>query len=91
MNLHFYHTLTGIGIFSFLLSKVLLHFYLDYRQKRSLGLSSLMISPVYYLRPYRLEVDEPLRKWKVCCNACGFLAIVALVLNLIVGLLIYYR
>ncbi len=50
---------------------------------------SLLISPGYYLRPYRSSVDPSAAKWKYLCNSCLVLSVVSLVLNIVIGLAIY--
>ncbi len=87
--MHLAHTLTGFGILFFMLCKLVLHYYLDGRHLRSLGLMSLLISPGYYLRPYRLSVDPSAAKWKYLCNSCLVLTAVSLFLNILIGLAIF--
>lgn len=87
--MHLAHTLTGFGILFFMLGKLVLHYYLDGRHLRSLGLMSLLISPGYYLRPYRSSVDPSAAKWMYLCNSCLVLSVVSLVLNMVIGLAIY--
>ncbi|MFN8153819.1 MAG: hypothetical protein U0Y08_05970 [Bacteroidia bacterium] len=89
MSLHLYHNLSGGAIVFFIVCKVVVHYYLDKRHQRNPGLSIWLVSPGYYFRWYRLPVEPGAVIWKQICNACLVLVLVVLVLNFVIGLVIY--
>jgi hypothetical protein len=88
MDIHLLHTLSGIAILLSLLCKVLVHFYLDYLHQRNLSLGSLLIMPLVYLLPYKSKVDIRYAALKITCNFFLVFSGVALILNVIIGILL---
>jgi hypothetical protein len=89
MDLHFLHTVSGLAIILSLLCKVSLHFYIDYEHQRDVSLSTLLVMPLLYLRPYKSPVNADYIKWKYLCNSFLLLTGISLLLNIIFGILIY--
>jgi len=89
MNLHDLHNLTGFAILLSLIAKFIIHYYLDYLHDRSLGLNSILLMPFHYFIPYKSKVNGEYNKLKYLCNFLLLLAIIALLLNVAFGVLIY--
>lgn len=89
MNFHFLHTLTGIVLFISLILKVILHYYLNYLNGKSLGFNSFLIMPTRYLIPFRENVSIENLTFKYLCNSFLVISCISLILNIIFGILIY--
>ena len=88
MNYNLLHTITGFGIILSLIAKVITHYYIDYVHERGLSLSSLVIMPLYYFRPYNSEVNPEYKILKYICNSFLILAGLSLFLNIVFGVLL---
>ncbi len=89
MNLHFLHTLSGCAIVFFVIGKITIHYYLDYLHGKSLGFSSIVITPLYYLLPYNFSVNIEYTTLKHLCNLSLVLTCISLFLNILLGILVY--
>jgi len=90
VNFHTLHTISGFAIFLSLITKSIIHYYLDNRHGRGIGLNSLLIAPIQYLIPYRSEVNKEYRRLKFLCNSLIVITYGSLLLNLIFGVLILF-
>lgn len=86
MDYHLLHTVTGILCTVFLANKVILHCLLDRRVKSG---SAFLFSPLQYLRPYRKTTADNNKVVATACNVSLMLAVLMLVLNGIIGIMIY--
>ncbi len=89
MILHLLHTLSGYAIILFLISKIIIHYYLDHLQGRDLGLSSMLLMPLQYISLYKSNVNSEYSGLKYLCNLLLILTFISLIANVIFGLLIY--
>ena len=89
MILHTLHTISGCFVVLAIIAKIIIHYYLDKLHQRSVGLASLVIIPLNYLKPYRSDVDSNHILLKKGCNFMLLLAGIFLFINLMLGLLIY--
>jgi len=89
MNFHFLHNLTGIILLISLILKVIIHYYLNYLNGRSLGFNSFLIMPTRYLIPFRDEVSIENLTLKFLCNSLLVISCISLILNIIFGIFIY--
>jgi len=89
MNLSLLHNLSGCTIFLALMAKVALQLWLDYLQTNVFSFRSIVLFPKHYFLPYRNKVDGPCRNLKKVANFLLIVAAVALVVNIVAGLLIY--
>ena len=89
MNFHLFHRISGWCILLLLISKIITHYYLDYLNNRSLGLTSIPIMPLQYLLPYKYNVNSDLKNWKSLCNMLALILYGSLLLNILFGALIY--
>jgi hypothetical protein len=89
MNLQLLHTLSGFMIVLSLLSKVIVHYYLDDLHDRAISPGAILFSPFQYLLPYKPDVKNEYLKLKRLCNFFLALAAISLILNIIFGVLIY--
>jgi hypothetical protein len=85
---HSLHNLTGFLIIIAFVSKVGLHFYLDYLSHSSISLNNIFLFPLQYIRPYKEEVSKKYIILKRICNFFLLLTAAALVLNITSGVLI---
>ncbi|MFM6924754.1 MAG: hypothetical protein ACKOU7_04575 [Ferruginibacter sp.] len=89
MNLHLLHTISGILILLCLVCKTSLHYYLDNKHNRHTGFIYTLVNPLPYLRLYRTAVTEKFMQLKRLCNLLLVLSFISLLLNLMLGLLIF--
>lgn len=82
------HTLTGCIFLLAFIVKLALHFYLERLQNSSTSPAAIFLFPKNYLLPYRKMVDEKHSALKFFCNLLFIIAIVALVANIVVGILL---
>jgi len=85
------HTLSGILILAFWIAKIALHGYLDFRHNRFIGLVPMLISPKMYFTFYADPVDQQYILLKRMCNLLLMASGTALFMNVVVGLMIYWR
>lgn len=90
MNLDILHTLSGILALVAIIVKVIIHYRLDHLHGRNTSLSQLGITPIKYLSKYTGEVDEEHASLKNICNLMLLLAAIFLLVNFILGLIIYF-
>jgi hypothetical protein len=90
MNLQQLHTLSGFMIVLSLLSKIIVHYYLDHLHDRTISPMAIFLSPIQYLLPYKPDVKNEYLKLKRLCNFFLALAGISLILNIIVGVFIYF-
>jgi hypothetical protein len=89
MNIHDFHTLTGIACLACLGTKIILHIYLDYILSKKVWLAWL--TPLKYFLPYKVKVVGKYAWWKSACNFLLWLSVFSLFLNAMAGLLIYMQ
>lgn len=82
-------TISGLLIFIFFTSKVIVHYYLDRKLGRSAGLYYVLISPKVYFKFYTAKVDHPLINLKQLCNLLLVLAFISLLANIVLGVTLY--
>ena len=90
MILRILHTVSGCIIVLSLIGKIIVHYYLDRLQEKNISPGSILLMPLHYLLPYRMNVKNEYRKLKHFCNFLLILAAIALFLNIIFGILIYF-
>ena len=69
--------------------KTALHYYLDNKHNRNAGFIYAVMNPVQYLRPYKAAVSQQFLRMKQVCNILPGLGFIALLLNILPGLIIY--
>lgn len=89
MILHTLHSISGCLILLAIFAKIIIHYYLDKLYNKNIGLASILIMPLKYLKPYRSAVNSNHTLLKNVCNFMLPLAGIFLLTNLIIGLLIY--
>ncbi len=91
MILSVLHTLSGVLTLLFFSAKVLTHYYLDYKRGYSINFTYVFLTPGAYFLRYKAEVAKSLIKLKMLCNSFLVLTILALILNIALGVLIYFK
>ena len=91
MNLNYLHTISGLLIFIFLTCKVILHYYLDFKHKKGVGFIYSFISPLKYLKFCKKEVDNRYLNLQNICNFSLVLSFASLLLNIVIGVIIFYN
>jgi len=86
MVVHTLHTISGILAILLFFSKVLLHYYLDYKHKRNAGFLYTLLAPLPYFLPYKTIVDKKYLKLKHICNFILVLLLLAIFLNIACGI-----
>lgn len=81
------HTITGVLFVAALLCKIVTHFYVEQLQKHSMRFAAWLLFPKIYLLPYQKKVEQRFKRIKLWCNLLYITAVLALIANLIVGLL----
>ncbi len=90
MILPLLHTITGALIVLCFTGKVMIHYYLDRMNNRAVGIGYILVNPLPYFLLYKSETEERFITLRNVCNKLlGFTAI-NLVLNIILGVLIYF-
>lgn len=89
MLLSVLHTISGCVIVLSLVGKVIIHYLLNRSRGAAAGLGSIVAMPLQYLLPYKHDVNSKYQPLKYCCNFLLLLAVVALIVNIIFGVLIY--
>jgi ABC-type glycerol-3-phosphate transport system permease component len=89
MIFHSFHTITGFVIVLSLTGKFIIHLYLDHLHNGGLGLNSILIMSLIYLKPYKSTVKSEFNYLRYLCNSFLIVACISLLLNVIFGLLIY--
>ena len=90
MNLQQLHTLSGFMIVLSLLGKIIVHYYLDHLHDRTISPMAIFLSPIQYLLPYKPDVKNEYLILKRLCNFFLALVSISLILNIFVGVLIYF-
>jgi len=88
-NLQLLHTGSGMIILLAFFVKVGIQIYLDNSQGKTQGWQSILFFPLPFMSPYRKEVQAENEGMKRLCNFLFYTCIVALVVNLVVGILEY--
>lgn len=91
MALSSLHTISGITIFFFILAKIILHFYLDRKSEKSFSIINIVLMPLYYLKPYSAEIAQKYQSLKKYCNLLLVAAYFSILVNLLIGILIYLQ
>ena len=89
MLLSVLHTISGCVIVLALLGKAITHYLLDRSKGNAAGLGSFIAMPLPYFLPYKQAVAAKYQPLKYWCNFLLLLAVIALIINIIAGLLIY--
>ena len=91
MSLHTLHSISGLLVSIFFGSKVVLHYYLAYKNKRASNFLYSLASPVGYFGFYRKPVSQDFLKIKKLCNGLLCAALISLIANLLLGIAIYFN
>ena len=91
LSLHTLHTISGLLVSIFFGSKVVLHYYLAYKNKRASNFLYSLASPVGYFGFYRKPVSQDFLKIKKLCNGLLCAALFSLIANLLLGIAIYFN
>ncbi|MEP6676816.1 MAG: hypothetical protein ABJA78_16770 [Ferruginibacter sp.] len=91
MTINNLHTISGCLVLLAILFKIILHYYLDKLYDQNIGLSSIFLMPLKHLKPYKAAVNSQHTLLKRICNFMLPLAVMFLLLNLILGLMIYFN
>jgi len=87
MNLHLLHNVSGIAIVVSLILKISIHYYLDQLHERNLGIESIFILPLQYIKPYKSTINDKFTTLKFLCNFFLVIFFASLFLNIIWGVL----
>ena len=90
MNLQLLHTISGFMIVLSLLSKIIVHYYLDHLHDRAISSATILLNPFQYFLPYKQDVKNEYVNLKRLCIFFLALAAISLILNIIFGVLIYF-
>jgi len=90
MNLQQLHNLSGFMIVLSLLSKIIIHYSLDHLHNRTVSPTAILLTPFQYLLPYKPDVKNEYLNLKRLCNFFLALAAISLILNIFVGVIIYF-
>ena len=90
MLLQILHTLTGFLLFFSFAGKIFLQYYLDNLHNRAFGFIYSWLTPKQYFLPYKQAVESKYAQLKYLCNLFFKIAVVSLLVNLIVGLIIFF-
>lgn len=82
------HTFTGVLFILALLCKIITHFYLVHVQDHAISFLSWLLFPKIYLLPYQKKVEPRFKTLKLFCNLLYITAALALVANIIVGVIL---
>ena len=88
-KLQLLHTGSGIIILLAFFVKVGIQIYLDNSQGKTQGWQFILFFPLPFMTPYRGKVSAENQGMKNLCNLMFYTCIVALVVNLVVGILEY--
>ena len=91
MTLNILHTISGLLIIIFFISKVILHYYLDYKHHRTVSFIYSLAAPIQYFQPYKRTVEYKFLKLQRVCNLLLTLTFLALLLNIFLGVSIYFK
>ena len=83
------HTISGCLIIIAIIAKISVHYYLDKQHGKSAGGASVIVTPLYYLQPYKATVGHNYRRLKKACNFLLWLALLSLLINIVCGVVIY--
>ena len=89
MFIHRLHTISGLLTVACFISKLVMHFYLDYRQYKQVGLARILLTPLPFLLPYQPGTEGTLRPLERLCNLMLILSCLFLGMNLICGIIIF--
>lgn len=88
-NLHQLHTVSGIIVLSAFILKVGLQIYLDNSLDKAKTWQSILFFPLPFMTSYRGKVSTENQRLKNLCNFMFYTCIIALSINLVVGILEY--
>ena len=91
MALNMLHTVSGMLFILFFFSKVIVHVYLDYKKGRPVIFLFFLAAPLQYFLTYKKADCTELVKMQRICNLLLALSLIALILNIIFGVTIYYE
>ncbi len=91
MTINLFHTISGLLILAFFISKVIIHYYIDHKNGESVGFLYSLVSPVKYFLPYKKTGNTATLKLQRMCNLLLILAMSSLVLNIFLGAWIYLK
>lgn len=90
MILPLLHTITGVLILLCFAGKVMIHYYLDSVHNRAAGIGYILVNPLPYFLLYKSETEERFIKLRNVCNRLLSFTVINLILNIIVGIIIYF-
>lgn len=85
------HTLSGMMIVAFWIAKIMLYGYLNFRHDEIFGIVPFLISPGIYFTFYAEPVEQEHILLKLMYNLLLMASGVALMLNVVAGLMIYRK
>ena len=88
-NVQLLHTGSGIIILLAFFVKVGIQIYLDNSLGKTQGWQSILFFPLPFMTPYRQKVGAENQGMKNLCNLMFYTCIIALCVNLVVGILEY--
>ena len=88
-NLHLLHTVSGIIVLLAFILKVGIHIYLDNSLDKAKTWQAILFFSLTFMTPYREKVGAENRGMKNLCNLMFYTCIIALIVNLVVGILEY--
>ena len=88
-NLHQLHTASGMIVLLAFILKVGIQIYLDNSLEKAKTWQSILFFPLPFMTPYRGKVSAENQGMKNLCNLMFYTCIIALCINLFVGILEY--
>ncbi|MHA8081489.1 hypothetical protein VR610_10050 [Aquirufa regiilacus] len=88
-NLHQLHTASGMIVLLAFILKVGIQIYLDNSLGKAKTWQSILFFPLPFMTPYRGKVSAENHEMKNLCNLMFYTCVVALSINLVVGILEY--
>ena len=86
--LHLLHTISGVLLFVCLLSKMGLHYFLEWKCSRIVAPLQIIFSISMYFLPYKGEVSDSFNGLKTLCNLLMYAFYFFLTMNMVVGVLL---
>jgi hypothetical protein len=91
MTLNIWHTISGLLIIICFISKVVVHYYLDYKHQKDINFLYSLFNPLQYFQKYKSPVDVRFEKLKQLCNLLLTFTFIAIIVNIFVGAGIYFN
>jgi hypothetical protein len=91
LALNFLHTISGLLVVILFVIKVVLHYYIAYKNNSATNFLYSLSAPLEYFGFYRKMVPENFLKIKQICNRLLSATLISLIVNLLLGLAIYFK